>query len=323
MEEFIIAIVLTGMLYAVLRFFKLSWLKQSFPPTFIYLAGVFAWSAILASLATVYSFFSLLIDLITALDTDTLIPFVVLLIALGIAVKFLVDRKEILDINHMIPFLRAAVMFRPYDARRQELFERNERMMMAEAQRAAATRGESGEQAEGVLDISEEGLQDSTVTPQSGKTEASVSEVDILKRGEAVDVSELFKSKTAKLPAHPLYPGITVMRIDPSEKEMKFNLTFPSATTGPELTPEKLVRCKQGIYQVLQAIMVEQWLKPFSPFFTAVSASCLRTKKDEFDMVRETVFMTVRIGTDQLRQLRGRPFNSTEFGKMAAITMVE
>jgi hypothetical protein len=284
---------------------------------------VFAWCAILASLAAVYSFFSFLIDLITAFDTDTLIPFVVLLIILGIVVKFLTDKKEILDINHMIPFLRCAVLFRPYDARRQELFERNERMMMAEAQRAAAARSESGEQPEGVLDISEEGLKESTAPPQSSQSEASVSEVDILKRGEAIDVSELFKSKTAKAPAHPLYPAITVMRIDPSEKQMKFNLTFPAAATEPELTPERLARCKQGVYQVLQAVTVEQCLRPFSPFFTTVGVNCLRTKKDEFDMVRETVFLTVRMDTNQLRQLRGRPFNSAEFGKMATIEMVE
>jgi hypothetical protein len=284
---------------------------------------VFAWGAILASLATVYSFLSILIDLITAFDPDTLILLVVFLLILGIVVKFLVDRKEILDINHMIPFLRAVVLFQRYDARRQELFERNERMMMAEAHRAAAARAESGEQEEGFMNISEEGLQDSTTTHQGDQSAPTVSEVDILKRGEAMDISELFKSKTAKLPAHPLYPGIGVVRIDPSEKAMRFNVAFPSAATEPELTPEKLVRCKQGVYQVMQAIMAEQWLKPFSPFFTAITVNCLRTKKDEFDMIREMTFMSVRMGTEQLRQSRGRPFNSAEFGKMATITMTE
>ncbi len=323
MEEFLIAVILTGLMYAILRFFKLSWLKQSFPPGFIYLAGVFAWFGILASLGTLYSILSIIIDLVSAFDTDTLIPLVVCIIIIGVAAKFLTDRKEILDIDHMIPFLRSAVLFKPYDARRQELFERNERLMLAEAHRAAAERAESGEEPEGVVDISEEGHQDQTAAATSEQPAATVSELDLLKRGEAVDISEIFKTKTAKLPAHPLYMGIGVVRIDPSEKEMRFNLAFPSAATEPQLTPDRLQRCKQGVYQVLQAVTVEQWLKPFSPYFTKVTVNCLRMKKDEFDMIRESTFMSVQMDTERLRQSRGRPFNSAEFAKIATVTLAE
>ncbi len=320
MEEIIIAILVAGIMVAILRLFKISWLKQSFPPSFIYLAGVFAWCGILALLGTVYSLLSFVIDLATSFDVDSLIPFVVLLIAAGVATKVLLDRKEILDIGHMIPFLRSAVLFKPYDARRQELFERNERMMLAEAKRAAASEEGSGQPAGEVLDISEDGHKEESTTQQASQAPGAVSDLDILKRGEAADISELFKSSTSKLPAHPLYPSISVMRIDPAEKELRFNIAFPGAATEPQLTPEKLQRCKQSVYQVLQAITAEQWLKPFSPYYATITVNCLRSAKDEFDMVRETTFMSVRTAMDQFRMSRGRPFNSAEFAKIATIT---
>ncbi|HTP13889.1 MAG TPA: hypothetical protein VMM37_09665 [Bacteroidota bacterium] len=323
MEELILAIIVTAAMYAVLRFFKISWLKQSFPSSFIYLAGVFAWCGVLAALASVYSFVSMLIDLVGSFDADSLFPVVVFLIVVGIAVKLLYDRKEILDIAHMIPFLRTAILFKPYDAKRQELFERNERMMMAEARRSATARAESGQPEEEVLDISEEGHKEGAESSASGQSTAQTSELDILKRGEAIDISELFKSSTAKLPAHPLYAGVSVVRIDPVEKDFRFNLVFPAVATEPELTPDKRQRCTQGVYQVMQAITAEQWLKPFTPFFSTISVNCLRTKKDEFDMVRETAFMSVRVGMDKLRLSRGRPFNSAEFAKIASVTNTE
>lgn len=320
MEEFITAIIVVGLFYAVLRFFKISWVKQSFPPSFIYIAGVFAWCTALALIAAVYSFISLSIDSISTLDSDSVIPLVIVLVILGIAAKLLYDRKEILDIRHMIPFLRSAVLFQPYDAKRQELVERQEKMQFAQAQKAASERIASG-QPEEVMDISEEKSGSSDMDGAGTESPPANTEFDMLKRGEGVDISEQFKSNTERLPAHPLYQFISLIRVDPSDKLLSFRMALPSSATEPELTPEKLQRIKQGVYQVFQALMAEQWLKPYSAFFTSVKSSCFRTRKDEFDMTRDILFMAIQMDVNQLRQNRGKPFNSTEFGKTATITM--
>ena len=321
MEEFVTATIVAGLFYAVLRFFKISWLKQGFPPSFIYLAGVFAWGTGLAFLATIYSFFSISIDLISSLDSDTLIPFVVFLAVLGVATKLLIDRKEVLDVSHMIPFLRAAILFQPYDAKRQELFERNEKMQVVQARKAAAERIASGQPGEEVMDISEESTKESETASAAPESPQTTSELDLLKRGEGVDISELFKSNTATLPAHPLYQFISMMRIDPLDKLMSFKMVLPSSATEPELTQEKLQRVKQGVYQVFQTLIAEQWLKTFFEYFTSMKTACYRVRKDEFDMTREIQFISIKMDMTRLRQSRGKPFNSAEFEKIAAITV--
>jgi len=321
MEEFVTATIVAGLFYAVLRFFKISWYKQGFPPAFIYLAGIFAWCTALAILASVFSFVSMTIDLISSFDTDTLIPFVGIIIVVGVATKLLVDKKKILDISHMIPFLRSAILFQNYDAKRQELIERNEKVQLARAKKAAAERMASGQPAEEVIDVSEEsskGFDGSSAVTQSTQP---TTELDALKRGEGTDISELFKSSTSKLPAHPLYQFVSMMRIDPSDKLMSFTMVLPSSATEPNLTQEKLQRIKQGVYQVFQAVIVEQWLKPYSEYYTSLKVSCFRVRKDEFDMTREIQFMSVQMDVAQIRQSRGKPFNGTEFAKIAAITM--
>jgi len=321
MEDFLTAIIIAGLFYAVLRFFKISWLKQSFPPSFIYIAGVFAWCTGLALVASVYSFISMTVDLISSFDTDSLIPFVGLLVVLGIAVKLLSDRKQVLDIAHMIPFLRTSLLFQPYDAKRQEMVERQEKMQLAKARKEAAERVASGQPADEVIDISEDQSGKSDQTNAGVESAQATTELDLLKRGEGVDISELFKASTAKLPAHPLYQFISLLRIDPSDKVMSFRMVLPSSATEPELTPEKLQRVKQGAYQVFQALMTEQWLKPYSTFFSSIKTTFFRVRKDEFDMTREILFMTIQIDVGQLRQYRGKPFNSAEFGKMATVTV--
>jgi hypothetical protein len=321
MEEFVTAIVVAALFYAVLRFFKISWLKQGFPPWFIYIAGVFAWCTGLALIASVYSFISMIVDLAGSFDSDSLIPIVIILIILGIAAKLLFDRQEVLDIAHMLPFLRSAILFQPYDAKRQELSERQERMQLAQARKAAAERVASGQPAEETLDVSDESSGGNAGASVGAESPQVTTELDLLKRGEGVDITELFKSSTAKLPAHPLYQFISLMRIDPSDKLISFRMVFPSSATEPELTPEKLQRAKQGVYQVFQALTNEQWLKPYSTFFASVKTPCFRVRKDEFDMTREIRFMTIQMDINQLRLNRGKPFNGTEFGKIATVTM--
>ena len=320
MEEFLTAIIVAGVFYAILRLFKVSWLKQGFPPSFIYLAGVFAWFAILAVIAALYSFVSMTIDLASAFDTDTLIPFVIILIVLGIAAKLLADKKEILDISHMTPFLRSAVLFQSYDARRQELVERNERWQIAQAQKAAAERAASGEPEE-EMDVSEDAGMKSEGPAAVSDASKATTELDLLKRGEGVDISEMFTSNTAQLPTHPLYQHISSVRIDPSDKLLSFRIVLPASATEPELTPEKLQRVKQGMYQVFQTLVIEQWLKPLAGFFTSVKTVCFRVRKDEFDMTREIMFMSIQMPVNQILQHRGKPFNSAEFEKIATINM--
>jgi hypothetical protein len=320
MEDFITAIIVAGLFFAVLRFFKISWLKQGFPPSFIYIAGVFAWCTGLALIAAVYSFISLTIELINSFDSDTLIPLIIILAILGVAAKLLSDKRGVLDIAHMIPFLRSALFFKSYDARRQELFERQEKLQFAQARKADSERIASG-QPEDVIDISEEKSGTSDNAPAGTESSSGSTELDMLKRGEGVDISELFRSNTAKLPAHPLYQFISLIRIDPADKVMSFRMVFPSSATEPELTPEKLQRVKQGVYQVFQALMTEQWLKPYSTSFSSVKTSCFRVRKDEFDMIREFLFMAIQMDVNHLRVNRGKPFNSAEFGKIATITM--
>ncbi len=320
MEEFITATIVAGLFYAVLRFFKISWIKQAFPPSFIYLAGVFAWCTGLALVASIFSFFSMSIDLISSFDSDSLIPFVAILALLGIAAKLLIDRKEVLDISHMIPFLRAAILFQPYDAKRQELFERNEKMQLVQARKAAAERMASGQPGEQVIDISEDSTRDTESASAVTESPQATNELELLKRGEGVDISELFKSNTAKLPAHPLYQFISMVRIDPSDKLMSFRMVLPSSATEPELTQEKLQRVKQGAYQVFQTLIAELWLKPYTGYFTSMKTACFRVRKDEFDMTREILFISIKMDMAQIRQSRGKPFNNAEFEKIAATT---
>jgi len=321
MEEFLTAIIVTALFYAVLRFFKISWLKQAFPHSFIFIAGIFAWCTGLALIASVYSFISMTVDLISSFDSDTLIPFVALLVVLGIATKLLYDRKEVLDIGHMIPFLRSAFLFQPYDAKRQELFERQEKLQLAQSRKAAAERAASGQPAEDVIDISDDQSGKTENASQETATPQPSSELAILARGDGVDISELFKSNTEKLPAHPLYQFVSLIRIDPPDKAMSFRMVLPSSATEPELTPEKVQKIKQGVYQVFQTLTAEQWLKPYSSFYTSIKSTCFRVRKDEFDMTREILFMTIKMDINQLRLNRGKPFNSAEFEKIASVTM--
>jgi hypothetical protein len=230
--------------------------------------------------------------------------------------------KEVLDIAHMTPFLRSAILFQPYDAKRQDLLERKERAQVEQARKAAAARAASGQTQEDVMDISEDGFKgETTSTAPAGDAPQTNSELGMLQRGESADLSEMFKTNTAAKRSHPMYEFISLVRIEPSERVLTFKMILPPSATEPDLTTDKLQRIKHGVYQVFQALVVEPWLKPYLEYVASVRTSCARVKKDEFDMTREFPIMTVEMTTANVKQNRGRPFNSAEFEKIATVIM--
>ncbi len=321
MEEFITATIVAVLFYAALRFFKIFWLRQNFPASFIHIAGVFAWFAVLAFLASVYSLVSLIVDVTASPAGGNLAGFTVILIVLGASGWLLFKRRNVLDIRHMIPFLRSALLFRTYDARRQEMLERNE-LIPFEPTGKAAKAEPSPEGQQGFIDISEGTFtQDASVGPTEASQENTI--IDQLRKGETTDITELFAANTSRQPSHPLVRFISLMKINPSERLLGFNLVLPTSVTGDEITREKLQMMKQGIHDVLQTIIAERWLAAFLPFFDAMKATCFRTRKDDFDMTQESAFLSVQINVMRLRLSAGKSFDITNFENNATITMLE
>ena len=322
MEELIIALLLSASFYGVLRFFKISWLKLAFPPNFIYIVGIFAWCTVLALLTVVYSLVSLLIDVYLTFEFATATGLVIMLTLCAVAAILLIAKKEVLDLAHMLPFLRAAIQFKPYDAKRQELFEQHERTQLRQSEIAFSKRNQSGEPAEDeVIIISDDENGDTKDVKAGSDSPESSTELELLKRGGGVDISELFKARTAAKPSHPFYQYLSVLRINPSEKILSFKLVFPMFTKASDITPEKLLRVKQGAYQVFQAILAEEWLKPYLEFVTSVKTTCFRIRRDDFDMAQEQLFLSIQAGMSHMRQRLGKPFNNADFSSIATITV--
>lgn len=322
MEELIIALLLSASFYGILRFFKISWLKLAFPPNFIYIVGIFAWCTILALLVVVYSLVSLVIDVFVAFEVNTAIGLVIMLTLCGVAAILLIVKKKVLDLAHMLPFLLAAIQFRPYDAKRQELFEQHERTQLRQAEMAFSKRNQSGEPAEDEVIIIADDEDDDTKDVKAGSdSPESSTELELLKKGGGVDISDIFKVMTAEKPSHPFYQYLSVLRINPSEKILSFKLVFPMFTKASDLTPEKLLRVKQGAYQVFQAILAEEWLKPYLEFAASMKTTCFRIRRDDFDMPQEQLFLSIQAGMSHMRQRMGKPFNNADFSNIATITV--
>ncbi len=322
MEEFITATFVAGLFFAVLRFFKIFWLKQHFPASFISIAGIFAWCTVLALLASFYSFISVVIDITATPTTDNLVGLIVTVIVLGIAGWLLYHRKEVLDFRHMVPFLRSAILFQPYDARGQELLERNERTQFAQSIEAAEVSLPAGEHQQ-FIDISENAAfkEDVEVKPSGMKKEDIA--IEQLKKMETADLLELFTANTSKKSNPPLYQFITLIRISPSDKQLNLHLVLPLSVTGPDMTQEKVRKIEEHVHTLFQSLIAEPWLAPYLPFFDTLKVTSFRMRKDEFDMTRESAFLAVQIGVMRLRFSRGKPFNATNFEKEATVTALE
>lgn len=148
-------------------------------------------------------------------------------------------------------------------------------------------------------------------------------ELASLKNGKPIDVTDTFRINTFKRTTHNLYPNCRDMRIEPVEKVFSLDVDFTGIRNDAALTSDLIFRVKQDLYDMMQSIISEDWLKPFTEFFDELSVSCCRIKPDSFDLPQRVPFMKVEIPVDELRIREGKFYSVADLHTIATITMLE
>ena len=82
---------------------------------------------------------------------------------------------------------------------------------------------------------------------------------------------------------------------------------------------DSVFRLKQGLYDMLQALNSEPWLKPYAEFFGKIKVVCHRTDTDTFGLPVQQPFFSVEIGKTELSQRESKLFVATELDKIATV----
>ena len=323
MKSFLVTSAVFAGLWYFLRLLREAWGKKLLPGWFTYVGGVFAWLTVL-SLAgpgwAIVDLFSTMFD-----HPDMGIGFEIgsLFFLISIVAKVLIDHQEILDYARVQPFLFASLKFEHYTRKRDDIFEELDKHTIAQIHREQTGKElpETKTPKKGIPHTDpEQALKElERVRAQPIRSAHLEAELSQLKAGEVTDVTDTFTLNSLRHKTHDFYELASGMLVTPQEKLLSFKLVFPNVNAQTSFDADSVFRLKQGLYDMLQALNSEPWLKPYAEFFGKLKVVCHRTDTDTFGLPIQQPFFSVEIECAELSRREGKLFVATELDKIATV----
>ncbi len=328
MAGFITSLVIFAILYFPLRLLKENWERLSLPPWCVIPAGVLAWGVVISLLGPPIAIIYACANVVAKPSIGAASEAIAVFFLTGIIANLVTVHREILDWDHMSTFLRFSLKFRNYFKEDEDLFVQLEKKEIRDIHRQT-TGKELVEEAplakKELAHMDPEAARRMLERARSAPV-ASVhfeEEMRILRAGDPVDITDTFTVNSFKHPRHALYKDTHALRIDPVAKELSFAVHFVRITAESPLSSNLLFHVKQDLYDMLQALISEQWLGPYVQFFETLSITCYRVSVDSFDLPQQLPFMKIVIPVRELRSREGSFFSVADLHTIATISFVD
>jgi hypothetical protein len=118
---------------------------------------------------------------------------------------------------------------------------------------------------------------------------------------------------------HPFCAKVQESRIEPHRKRLSLFIDFPEFTEEQFKDEMTVLRFNRQVYDFLQSLNAEAWLKPYTPFFESYFLICraLRLNTRNTDVFYP--FMKTGVLVSDLRKLEGFYFNPRKLAEIAAV----
>lgn len=325
MKIFIPAFFVFAALWFLMRLIKELWEKDKLPGWFSPIGGIIAWGIVASAVGMVWGVADPGIRLFTEPSYGVAFELIGLLFALSMGAKFLADNPEIMDFSRVKPLIIESLQFRKYNLRREDIFEELDKQNIKKVYSETTGKEFPKEMQKKMKPIPhmepEEALKElervRAIPLRSAHLQDQLSQ---LKAGEVADISDSFKLNAVKRKTHDFYDLASEMKITPSEKLLAFKIVFPNVNAQTTFDADMIFRLKQNLYDLLQALRSEAWLKPYMEYFENLRVVCYRTDMDTFGLPAEKSFCSVQIALMELAQRDGKLFVATELDKIAVVT---
>ncbi len=141
----------------------------------------------------------------------------------------------------------------------------------------------------------------------------------LLREGNLIDMSEVWRLQTQAHPHNPLYEKIQDIRLDSNKKRLSLYADFPELNEEQLKDETTVLRLNRQVYDFFQSMNAEPWLKPYTPFFESYFLMCRATKKNLDGAELMYPFMKVGALVSELRKLEGSYFNPRKLSEITTL----
>ncbi len=326
-SRFLMSLAVFGLFYYPLRLLKENWVRLSLPDWWVYPAGILSWAAFVSLAGPPIAIIAICANVVMYLSMTAAYEAAAAFFLVGIIANLVVVHREVLDLDHTVPFIRTSMMFRNYFKEQEDLFQQLEKKQIRDIHRQT-TGKEIVEHTPVKRELAH--LDPATarrmLEAERSKPVHSVhlaDEIHRLEGGETVDITDPFTVNTFKHPTHALYKRVHEMRIDPATRVLSFDIHSVRITGDTPLSHDLIIHLEQDLYDALQALIAEPWLQPYSVYIQKISVTCFRTQPDSFDLPRQLPFLRLEIPVAELQSRAGRFYSVADLPTIATITVLE
>jgi hypothetical protein len=201
-------------------------------------------------------------------------------------------------------FIKEAIQFRRSAQRRLDLLSLMQQRKRKKKQ-SAADNLESRQRARLQANLSKEKEFDNQIV--------------ILREGTSLDISEVWRSNTKMHSVLPLYEKVEEARIEPTRKRFAIFIDLPELNEAQLKDETTVLRFNRQVYDFLQSLNSEPWMKPYLPFFESYYLMCRATRINKDGEKILYPFMKVGVFVSELRKLEGSYFNPRKLSEITAL----
>jgi hypothetical protein len=302
----ILMIAIVGFLcsWFLLRRFMRIWIQRPMTHFETMVAWMASWMLLLSLVAWLGGNGLLLIRALAAYKILDISIVVFSLTLTGLIVNYFLRSRPEFYLDKTKDFFIDAVQFRHSPQRRLDV-----RMLIQEEQRHKTHHP---------MNNSDSEQRDRLQSALSKDKELST-QLALLREGTSVDIGEVWRLHTESHSSNLMYKKIQEVRVDPNKKRFSLFADFPELSNEHLNDDTSILRLNRQLYDFLQSLNAEPWLKPYAPFFDNYFMVC-RTKKINNEGTEFFYpFMKVAIAVSVLQKLEGSYFNPRQLSKISEL----
>jgi hypothetical protein len=282
-------------------------------------AGLVAWLFALVGAGWVVLTFYLIADFFLAGALGNLF----VLMFIGMASGFAYLSKEMLDAANVMHFVRTALSFRSYGSQTILISEELDKKKIRDVHRETSDRpfpslpGQRSLLSDGEIERLRAELLAAEKQPR--RSIHLQEELQSLTSGLMIDLTDAWRIATFDRSLHDLYIQVTSIAINPAAHLLSCTVNIRDATGRRLQDPIFVYHVKQDLYDFLQVLNTDPWLKPYSEFFEGIAITCRGIESDSFGQNYLYPFLRLEIARQELFQREGIIFNAADLQKIAAI----
>lgn len=300
-----IALAVLILTWLLLRRFTLIWINR---PTSIIestIAGITAWLFLFSIVMWFGGIVLTTLHFLSSYAPTYMWAIIFSILLTGVGANFLIQSRSAFGIDDTKDYIKEAIQFRRSAQSRLDLIA-----LMKQRQKQHKRSSDGNDH---------ESRQRARLQANLSKGKELDTQLALLREGTMIDISEMWRTQTKTHPFHPFCDKVTGARIEPNRKRLSLFIDFPEFNEMQFKDEMTVLRFNRQMYDFLQSMNSEPWLKPFAQFFESYFLLCRakRINKDETEVFYP--FMKAGMLVSELRNLEGFYFNPRKLSEIATV----